>query len=681
MEISNLLSVTLRKNPDFDPKQVDMVKVEQQVQALLESKGAGDVAMINGKELSLFGSDGVLIKGIYQVIDEKDMTDDYVDIITTCYNITDDELIGILLNSVAEPPQSVRAVYVGATTTQPLRFNFFGKVPDSAAGAGGSGGTGGSDPSGDPLDPPSGGGSGSDPTGDPLTPPGGAGTGGDGSGPDAPTTVNYTLTRKNAGGGYNSKTITVTSGVETTVKLTNSIDGSEYYYVITATSGTQTVKLEFLDNNRFLIVGSGIEITACDGQDDDIILIGSNNILNTNSGNDTVRVGGTNDTNNYFISTAYGYTFEGGAVNGGFNQYNTINTGSGDDYISIIGMNNIIDAGDDNDTYFRYWNDYPNIYSNGEYEFEYDIGSSDKNLGWASQGQYGDCKLLSFLNSFWASGQNLGDYVEIEKSGSNYKVTFKNANVTPNSYIVTPSDFNDDPDPYGNPARVIGDLDNVLVEIALRKLIVARGYSMTSSGDNSFGATKNNFLIAQYFFGSSMAVYVPRYVEYEGSTPTFYNDNFENEFIELLNAYNEGTISNLTAGTVNSNNKIGIINNHAYSIVGGVAGSYVLVSNPHDGNDIIKLDWSDFMTYFGYVLLYGDSSDYAIDHDFFNMLKSEDGANLSWYNYTGSSVPRFNSSGHNDDPEIVTYELNQIQQYIDIVKDMMNIERKFELYS
>ena len=67
---------------------------------------------------------------------------------------------------------------------------------------------------------------------------------------------------------------------------------------------------------------------------------------------------------------------------------------------------------------------------------------------------------------------------------------------------------------------------------------------------------------------------------------------------------------------------------------------------------------------------------------FTNLIKSEDGQDLAWYNYTGNSSPRFNSPGNNgNDSEIFDTELYQTQQYINILKNLLNTEKKFELYS
>ena len=162
------------------------------------------------------------------------------------------------------------------------------------------------------------------------------------------------------------------------------------------------------------------------------------------------------------------------------------------------------------------------------------------------------------------------------------------------------------------------------------------------------------------------------------------NRYWEIQFKMLLNAYKNGDISNLTVGTdEGENEKLGILSGHAYCIKGGEADEYVLLSNPHDGNDIIKLDWNDFVKYFETVLLYGDAAEYVRNSTttFYNMIVSDENG-LNWHNYNiGINYAPGLGISNNEDLEITEKELNEMEKYISVVKGLINIDKKFELYS
>ena len=653
MEINNLLSVTLRKNPDFDPNKIDLVQMEQKLQTLLAAKGVSDTIMIGGKEVSLFGSDGMMMHGVYQIIDPSELKEDAVSIITTCWDISDDELIDLLVESTNTQPEQIVIQRTGArTTTTPLKFNFF-KGNHSPAGGGSSSVIPPTTPPEGPAPTPP-----SDPPETPTTP---------------PTDPKYTLTRKN--NSQNNKTFSVNDSEEIEVELYDPTTGEHMYYKIKAKSGSENVTIKFLDNYRFLIIGDNIEINAYAGQNDNIILIGSNNNVYTNDGNDTVRIGDVLDS----VSSL----FDNKQSNG-----NYVSTGSGDDYVIVYGWSNYIDGGGNNDSVRFTINTVEYSTTTGEnvihdVENKYSrfeaTETSDGKLAGSSQGQYGDCKYLAFLNSFryWLqrTGHSLSEYVRITPSGDSYTVEFRKSSET---ITVSQSEIS-------QTKNADGDLDNVLLEIAFRKILESNGFNMNDGDDsNSLGDGRNSYLISKYLFNTTESIAIQKIIKFESGSSIDNTDNFDEQFRELLAAYNAKTISNLTVatgGNASTNKTLGIMGNHAYAVIGGVPGEYVELVNPWDGNDTIKLDWTDFIRYFNSVLLYGDASDWAKSKNYDNALISNE-SGFGWVSSSnqGGSAPSFNFLGETQ--QIAVYdELSEMEDYINNVKNMMNIERKFELYT
>lgn len=467
----------------------------------------------------------------------------------------------------------------------------------------------------------------------PTTPPGGGGGGGEEGGEEGgetpstgdegetrgiPTAVNHTLSRKGGigGAGTTTKTITVNS-TETVVKLDNLAQGGVLYYTLSSVDGDpHSVKLTILDNGRLVIQGDGIKIVATENQNDDIVLIGDECQVYTNSGDDIVRVGTIVDSSeeNYKRTKTYldddGIEFEKDTTQ---SDNNYIHTGSGDDYVQIFGGYSEIVGGDGNDkllvtgipltkmTAFK-------IITDG---FEYtrsdrEIITSSLNgkIEGGGQGGYGDCKFLSTLNSI---ADKFSDYVKIVKSGSNYKVTFLKSSKT---VTVSASDL-------AVADNATGDIDFVLTEIAFRKLIEADGYNMDNnstgnpSHDNKMlGLSTNNFLISKYLFNNNTT----------GATCSSFGTASSVDCVAtyLLEELLAGKISNFVVGSNDGNNPdparpnnpdLGIYYNHAYAVKGGSVGSYVEICNPWDGNDIIRLDWDDFLLYFDSINLFGDTYD------------------------------------------------------------------------
>ena len=381
------------------------------------------------------------------------------------------------------------------------------------------------------------------------------------------------LTRK----GSNSKNIQISNDDTYTIKLKNSIDGKEMSYTVTSRVNEVLPGYEYptgatftyLDNGRLLIYGSFINIVANEGQDDSLIVFGTDNNISTNSGNDIVRVGLVMDSlGGQSVLETFG---------------NIIDTGAGNDYVEIAGGSNTINMGAGDDSLFQVYASPQNTVSSAETIFG-KTNASDNAVGWSQQGGYGDCKFLSFLNSL---NKPLSNFVTITKSGSNYNVLFKASNI---SVTVNSGDFNDS-------SNVKGDTDTIITEIAFRKYITEQGFNMFDIGQegynkNSLGSSFNNFLINEVFFNQDDCGQVI----------------LTNEKLTwLLNQYKSGSISSLMVGTKTDKMELGIYDSHAYAVKDGKAGEYVVLVNPHDSKDLITLDWSDFFNYYKSAILIGDT--------------------------------------------------------------------------
>lgn len=381
--------------------------------------------------------------------------------------------------------------------------------------------------------------------------------------------------------------------------LTNSADGVEYTYTIKPKDGVSgNVKLEYLDNHRLLIIGDNLEITATSGQRDDLIIFGNNNIINTGDFKDYVRVGCVVDSNFYFdekICTG-----------------NEINTGTGDDYVQNYGANKII-MGSGSDALLDLGG-HATSKSGAETTFGITNQTSDNALGWGMQGGYGDCKLLAVLDSL-CTNNSLSKYVTITKIDSGYKVYFKKSKTT---QYVRQSDFT------FNTAS--GDMDFKIVETAFRLIIAGLGYNMDNDDtgnplhdDYELGSTVNDWLISKYIFG----------LDYDEDV--WHEYKLTDYVLEwAVGRFNSNSISQVTFALGNDTDayeKFGIYSGHAYGLKGGVKNKYVDLVNPHDGNDIIRLEWNDFLSIFGTVMFFGDTLDIAAAE--FNIdLKTSRAANL-----------------------------------------------------
>ena len=348
-----------------------------------------------------------------------------------------------------------------------------------------------------------------------------------------------------------------------TLTLTNPLGGSNYTYTISAANNTNAT-FEFLQNGRLVIRGDGLQIDASTSstQNDDIILLGSNNVLNTNGGNDIVRIGTVLGFNgNYFKSGS---------------TKNTVNTGSGNDYVTSYGHNHIIDGGAGTDSYMNIAGVVTSA-TGIEETFSKTGGSLDGKDGWATQGSLGDCRFLSLMNSLTLNNKNISPYYSISKSGDSYTVKFNKYTGGNNTITVTQADI--DASGYAE-----GDLDLRVAEYALNKLMQQNGH-----GDLS-NCTWNK--LSEYILGNSMmGVY--------GNSSTKFN--------EIWNAYKSGKINNIIVSTNSASNTAeGIVNNHAYTVKNATS-DYVELINPWDDKDVLKIPMSEFFKYFNNIAVFGSA--------------------------------------------------------------------------
>ena len=401
---------------------------------------------------------------------------------------------------------------------------------------------------------------------------------------ETPEESDIVLSRKTA----NKQTVTLSDTETKVLKCTNSTDGKEYYYQISANGVASTsATFTYLDNDRLMIQGSNIKIVAYDGQEDNIILLGSNSFIDTNTGNDKVRIGLAQDS--AFSASIENY------------DGNTINTGAGNDYIQNIGQNTI-DAGSGHDKFanMKYTQQginakkvvgvtetlTYNFTSPSSYTRSYSNTTSDNAVGWASQDKLGDCKLLSTLNSL---NKPLSEYVTITKNGSNYEVTFKNYNKK--KFTVTSQDLN-------KTEYTDGDIDVVLTEIAFEKALNELGFNMSEGGNilKSLGSSTNNFLVSKIFFGTK-----------DGGEVNITEEIFNWLYAKYESKELPYLIVNTTQNANDVDNSIGIYQQHAYAVKYAKQGEYVVLANPHDNADTINLDWQDFFKYFATTSLFGEN--------------------------------------------------------------------------
>lgn len=385
--------------------------------------------------------------------------------------------------------------------------------------------------------------------------------------------------------GEHGTTTVTNSGI--TLTLTNPFIGSNYKYTVTSANDTNAT-FEFLDNGRLVISGDGLTINASNGQQDDIILLGSNNILNTNDLDDIVRVNSVYGFGNTYLSHGSG---------------NKVNTGAGNDYISNY-TSTTTNGGAGTDSYMEQFAGNAGTASSVETLYTNNLTVDNKD-GWITQGGLGDCRYLSLINSLTQNGSSLTNYVTITQSGSNYTVKFKNYPGANKQITVSVAAIN-------NADFASGDGDVRIIEYALNELL-----KQNEGGQNLETCDYNT--LANYLLGSEdMGIYDT-------------NLAFEQIWLD----YQDGTISNIVVGTGELENlSEGIVGNHAYAVK-NVTSSYVELINPWDDKDILRLSKSDFFTYFPHVMVFGEST-YDTNIIYANVASSPTVSAVDEYNKTNN---------------------------------------------
>ena len=371
------------------------------------------------------------------------------------------------------------------------------------------------------------------------------------------------------------ESISISDKHSTEITLYNKLNGKEYRYLVQAVNNGSVATFEYLANGRLVINGDNLKITASQSQTDDIILLGDNNSLDTGDCDDIVRLGYVIDSDGYYEQDSYN---------------NSIYLGDGNDHITYFGSGNAIDAGNGDDVVLDVlYNDKDNnnIITNSEstrYLNQNIAGSLDYQVDSFSQGNTGgDCRLLALLQSY-SLGQNyssLEELVTITEVEDGYNIVFKNCPEDVNYITVT----NDDISNFGN---VYGDLDVVLIDCGLDKLLDEYGESVVDASYN---------LLSGFIFGNMDITFTD-------------NSHSEYDFVERLSeqweAYKNGEISNIIFGTLSltPNTKLGIVKGHAYAIEDYKDGVITLI-NPWDNMDHLTLELNVLMNYRPCVISFG----------------------------------------------------------------------------
>ena len=435
----------------------------------------------------------------------------------------------------------------------------------------------------------------------------------------------------------------------TELTLKNPFDNKEYKYQISAINGNSKATFKYLSNGRLVIEGDNLKIVAYSGQKDDIILLGSNNIVQTGDENDIVRVGLVNEDKglNYYVKDSeYVYKGSYGEMAGHYCYMptgNKIETGDGDDYVTMYGRSSTVNMGSGSkdkfyslgdDTYsIKFLGITPsiddtlktlelNVTKAESINFMQRSGEEKSNNmdnidGWAQQGDRGDCRFFSLINSLCGNTNegNIKDAlgVSITKSGNDVTVTFNRYDISKfggkNKVTLSMSEIEKD-------TGVFGDIDTIIVDLALDKLI-----KMNNDFDDLYKNYKDlEGNPAESMVSNASYNTIARYVS-GSSEITFLYNNAPNEnmlftrekFLDCWDAYQSKDITNLTIGMGNnsSDSSMGIIGGHAYAVKdvvnnGDDEKSYVELINPWDDADVLKLSFTDFFKLDLTLVVYGE---------------------------------------------------------------------------
>ncbi|MBR3889830.1 hypothetical protein IKJ53_04885, partial [bacterium] len=436
-------------------------------------------------------------------------------------------------------------------------------------------------------------------------------------------------------------------------------------YIISSQEGNSQVTMRYLDNGRLEVTANNCIIQEEHSQVDDIILIGDGNTISTGSMDDIVRVGG-----------AIGFISADGSTQ---SDNNIINTGDGNDHVTLYGINNELDLGLGNDS-INYVtagvSDKTSVVGNeinygavnANYDYNYDIEA-------ASQGSLGDCRFLAML----ASLENIQDYVDISgDEDGGWDVTFKNYTAGPNTVHVTkdsldsnwvePSWQDSSSDSNGNGSR--GDLDIRLAEYALNKLINdSTGHSLkTASYQELSRYMLGNDDVSIYLSSANSGGYGDYSINGSGIVSCDETTDVTKELVQNLFAqYQEGSITNITCGLQSGNDSIQLAGSHAYAIKNVSENSITLI-NPWDNQDELQLTWDDFLSNVNTLVVYGDDTNKPNGEVYNNSVSTT--TNIE--NIENSSVQNINITMTNTVENVIQPTVSDLDIIVDAPLDPTN---------
>ena len=405
-----------------------------------------------------------------------------------------------------------------------------------------------------------------------------------------------------------SKYINLSKNTDTELILTNTFSGKDLKYSLTSLKEGETVKLTYLENGRLVVEGNYIQVTAAEGQEDDIILLGNHNKIITGDENDIVRVGTALDSSINFQSMS---------------SYNTIITGDGNDYVTYFGGRNDMDMGDGYDKVQRAFilssdstSDYCTITNCEEFRGIQDNSTTtDGQIGWYNQGDLGgDCRLFAILESLSKSKDfnSISNYVTITQvDDENYSVKFNNYDGNNTTNVALSELKTIGYDGSGNPVElsfVNGDLDVVLIDMALNKLLnenSAYDKALLESTFNPTSPIKTTTAVKTTYY-NTLSNYIYGSLDI---TCVNYGTDFKEKLFELWTAYKNGEISNITIGTARADqsgtelDRLGIVPSHAYTI-DNLTETTISLVNVWDSADILNLDLEKFYSINPDIVIY-----------------------------------------------------------------------------
>ncbi len=368
----------------------------------------------------------------------------------------------------------------------------------------------------------------------------------------------------------------VEKGKAVKIVLQNGFLNNKYTYTVSSIKGTQYATFKYLENGRILINSNYINVEAGSNQQDDLIVLGNYNKINTGNKNDIVRVG---------------YVIDAAGVYEQASNSNTINMGDGDDYVTLYGYTNTVNGGNGTDKvcYAGISGSFSSNISKCEEERgEFSNSDSKPNgkVGWFTQGTGGgDCRLLALIESL-SQKHTLSNYVSITNRNYGYRVSFNNYNYSANNFVdVTPEELSVFTNSYG-------DLDVVLIDYALNQLLSENldygQYTVADAYYNSF---------SEYFFGKTDTTYIA------------ITESNISKIGELWNLYQNGTIKNFTLGISGLSEDLpkSIVGGHAYSIK-NYTDKYIQLTNVWDNADVLNLDMETLKSLRTYAVVYGYGS-------------------------------------------------------------------------